>query len=176
MPLWTNRYNGPANSDDRASAMVLDRAGNVFVTGSSGGDYVTIAYSGAGVLLWTVRYNGPANGPDSPVSLAIGPDGGLYVTGSSDGDFADPSRNIPDYATVKYITSKLRILPHSPSSSDVNLILSAAPNSSWTMQRALILTGPWTNLGTVTNDTNGAGQFHDTPPPPGAAFYRARQP
>ena len=175
MPLWTHRYNGPGNSDDRASAMILDRSGNVCVTGSSGSDYVTIAYSPAGALLWTIRYNGPANGPDSPVSLASGPDGGLYVTGSSDADF-DLDRYIPDYATVKYITSKLRILPPSPGSADVNLTLSAAPNSSWTIQRALSLTGPWTNLGTVTNDINGAGQFHDTPPPPGAAFYRARQP
>src|SRR5207249_1504956 len=56
VPLWTNRYNGPANSDDQAQAVAVDGSGNVFVTGysrSSGSfgseDYATIAYSGAGV-------------------------------------------------------------------------------------------------------------------------------
>src|SRR5439155_681268 len=94
MPLWTNRYNGPANEDDYAAAVAVDGNGNVFVTGysvGSGGnyDYATVAYSGAGVLLWTNRYNGPANGDDQPQTkscLAIGPDGAVYVTGASDGN------------------------------------------------------------------------------------------
>ena len=49
-PLWTRRYNGPANKDDAGSAIAVDREGNVFVTGASVaangyGDYVTIKYS-----------------------------------------------------------------------------------------------------------------------------------
>jgi hypothetical protein len=38
------RYNGPGNHDDYASALVIDQAGNVFVTGSSG----TIKYNSTG--------------------------------------------------------------------------------------------------------------------------------
>jgi CTP:phosphocholine cytidylyltransferase-like protein len=49
MPLWTNRYNGPVNGDDRASAVAVDRSGNVIVTGYSTGssgsyDFATIKY------------------------------------------------------------------------------------------------------------------------------------
>lgn len=48
------RYNGPGNNDDRATAMVLDDAGNVYVTGGSEGsstniDYSTIKYSSLGI-------------------------------------------------------------------------------------------------------------------------------
>jgi hypothetical protein len=45
VPLWTNRYNGPSNDSDNASAMAVDRAGNVFVTGHSAtGPSATIKY------------------------------------------------------------------------------------------------------------------------------------
>ncbi len=59
VPLWTNRYNGPANSDDRATALSVDGSGNIYVTGYSTGsgtgyDYVTIKYSSAGVPLLTI--------------------------------------------------------------------------------------------------------------------------
>ena len=50
VPLWTNRYNGPWNYDDKAVAMAVDGSGNVFVTGNSysandNRDYATIKYS-----------------------------------------------------------------------------------------------------------------------------------
>ena len=61
---WVQRYNGPGNGDDHATAVAVDGSNNVIVTGystgsGSGYDYATIKYSSAGVPLWTNRYNGP---------------------------------------------------------------------------------------------------------------------
>jgi uncharacterized delta-60 repeat protein len=49
VPLWTNRYNGPANGREYARAMALDASGSVYVTGSSTGngsgqDFATVKY------------------------------------------------------------------------------------------------------------------------------------
>ena len=50
IPLWTNRYNGPGNGDDRAFRVVAAN-GSVFVTGYSAGsgtsdDYAAVKYAG----------------------------------------------------------------------------------------------------------------------------------
>ena len=146
----------------------------MFVTGYSfgsldNGDYATIVYSGAGVPLWTNRYDGPGNGADGPQtksSLAIGSDGAVYVTGTSDDDFA----------TVKYVwRTEIAIQLLSTIPPKVNLTLSGAPNSSWAIERALELTGPWTNLSALLIGTNGSAQLQDTNSPAPAGFYRARQ-
>jgi len=47
---WVQRYNGPGNSADAPASLVIDGAGNVYVTGESNGvasalDYATIKYS-----------------------------------------------------------------------------------------------------------------------------------
>jgi hypothetical protein len=105
VPLWTNRYNGPAvpaSSWDTAKAMAVDANGNVFVTGysyggASGYDYATVGYSNAGVPLWTNRYNGPGNGDDFAQAVAVDRNGNVFVTGNSTG-----SGSGYDYATIKY--------------------------------------------------------------------------
>jgi hypothetical protein len=101
-PLWTNRYNGPGNSDDYAMALAVDRSGSVYVTGysygsGSGNDYATVAYSSSGVPLWTNRYNGPANNSDYASGVAVDGSGNVYVTGGSWG-----SSGFAGYATVAY--------------------------------------------------------------------------
>jgi uncharacterized delta-60 repeat protein len=102
--LWTNRYNGPANGSDFASAMAVDSSGNLIVTGRSYGgtntsyDYATIKYSNAGVALWTNRYNGGANGIDFASAMAVDSSGNVIVTGRSYGG----TNTDYDYATIKY--------------------------------------------------------------------------
>src|ERR1017187_6196710 len=58
VPLWTNRYNGPGNTNDYAYAVAVDANNSVIVTGcssnsASGSAYATIKYSTDGVPLWT---------------------------------------------------------------------------------------------------------------------------
>jgi uncharacterized repeat protein (TIGR01451 family) len=102
--IWASRYNGPGNDRDDATAIAVDAAGGVYVTGCSSGDYLTIRYSAvSGDEVWTARYDGPLSGGDSPgiwglgSPLVVDDAGNVYVTGTSEG--LGGSR---DYATIKY--------------------------------------------------------------------------
>ncbi len=93
--VWVRRYNGPANNHDQATAIALDKNGNIYVTGQSMGggtgfDFTTIKYNGAGVQQSVARYNGPGNGFDGTALLPSHPIGvdedcNVYVTGRSTG-------------------------------------------------------------------------------------------
>jgi WD40 repeat protein len=104
--LWVRLYNGPGNSFDAASSVVVSPGGSrVFVTGESQGtrsglDYATVAYSVVtGARLWAARYNGQGNSFDAASSVAVSPGGAtVYVTGTSYGGAATGD----DYATVAY--------------------------------------------------------------------------
>jgi hypothetical protein len=100
---WVARYDGPANSEDRALALAVDDAGNVYVTGASGdtvtgSDYATVKYDSTGIQQWVARYDGPASGADLAKAMSIDGAGNVYVTGSSHGGVLTHE----DYATVKY--------------------------------------------------------------------------
>lgn len=99
---WASRYVGPANEEDRASAIAVDSFGNSYVTGKSKGvkkkfDYATVKYDAGGHQLWAARYDGPTSEDDEAVQLAFDLLGNVYVTGSSKGSGTDF-----DLATVAY--------------------------------------------------------------------------
>jgi len=104
---WVARYNGPAGDYDKAGAVAVDTAGNVYVTGTSDGgssgsgsphfDYATIKYDKAGVQKWVRRYNGPGNGPDEARTVKVDASGNVCITGDS---YATGTS--ADYATIKY--------------------------------------------------------------------------
>jgi hypothetical protein len=102
VPLWTNRYNGPANNEDGATDVAVAGNGKVFVTGISfatdgRADYATVAYSSAGVPLWTNRYNGPGNPSDDYArAVAVDGNGNVFVTGDS------WNGSEQEYATIAY--------------------------------------------------------------------------
>jgi hypothetical protein len=103
--VWVRRYNyngRPGNLSDIATAIAVDKNGNVYVTGQSLGyptewDFMTIKYDAAGDTVWVRRYNGPGNEDDEAVALAVDNSGNVYVTGRSKG-----SGTHFDYLTIKY--------------------------------------------------------------------------
>ena len=104
VPLWTNRYDGPAQKYDEVRAITVDKMGNVIVTGYSDSyaspDYATIKYSSAGVPLWTNRYDATYN-DDEAQAVAVDAGGNVYVTGFSH------SGTSYDYVTIKYSSAGL---------------------------------------------------------------------
>lgn len=85
--VWTRRYNGTDNGHDAANAVALDDAGNVYITGLSGGpgtqsDVITIKYRANGDWGWGARYNkSPTNGPEQGNAIALDDFGNTYVAG-----------------------------------------------------------------------------------------------
>jgi hypothetical protein len=106
---WVQRYNGPPDYADTATALVVSPDGStVFVTGYSVGsstswDYFTVSYDAStGSRLWVKRYNDHKNGIDKARALGVSPDGSMvFVTGNSGA--GSPTRR--DYATVAYDAS-----------------------------------------------------------------------
>lgn len=114
--LWTRLYNSSVNQSDRAESMVVDAAGNVYVTGRSdsdptdtidNNDIVTIKYSTSGAQLWLQRFNGTGNLKDEPSKIILDNSGNVLVCGRmeklNDDDFVilkyDPSTGNPVWAS-----------------------------------------------------------------------------
>jgi uncharacterized delta-60 repeat protein len=100
--VWTRRYNGAGNGDDKVYAMEIDSEGNIYLTGSSfvsgnGIDCLTMKYSSDGVLMWAKTYDEYSYHPDGATALALDNSGNVYVTGSA----STSSSNIA-YLTIKY--------------------------------------------------------------------------
>ncbi|MBK9403898.1 MAG: SBBP repeat-containing protein [Ignavibacteria bacterium] len=108
--LWQSRYNGTGNYTDEPVGIVVDKLGNVYVTGYSYGgssdyDYATVKYNSNGVQQWVDRYNGPADSTDKANSIALDKSGNVYVTGGS----INSSNYKYDCTTIKYSPSGIRL-------------------------------------------------------------------
>ncbi|HMQ80004.1 MAG TPA: SBBP repeat-containing protein [Ignavibacteria bacterium] len=102
---WVQRYDGPDGWDESWN-VILDPAGNVYITGNSAGigtgdDYCTIKYNNSGVQQWIARYTGPDSSNDYCNWVAPDANGNVYVTGIV-GDGAGSPQNI---VTVGYNTA-----------------------------------------------------------------------
>jgi len=98
---WVTTYNEPRNGSELARALVVDDAGNVYVTGgswndSSNEDFVTVKYNSSGTREWAVTYNGSRDSHDDAQTLAVDGAGNVYVAGRS---WFGSTNN---YVTIKY--------------------------------------------------------------------------
>lgn len=99
---WVSRYDGPDGWDE-AFNVVVDNAGNVYITGNSAGigtgdDYATIKYNSAGEEQWVARYNGGGTSDDYCNWVSVDPTGNVYVTGI----IFDGTGNPENIATIAY--------------------------------------------------------------------------
>ena len=102
---WKKTFNGAANGADEADAMVLDNAGNVYVTGYStsaiSADVYTLKYNAAGNLLWGQAYdNSSANLDDIGNAIAVDGNGNVFVAAQSES--SSPSNSNNNFLTLAY--------------------------------------------------------------------------
>jgi uncharacterized delta-60 repeat protein len=102
---WSMTYNGSLTQIDYANHIVVDDAGNSYITGWSGGannlhDMTTIKYNPDGTELWVKRYNGSADDNDYAYWLALDGEGNVYVAGQSVETGSDN-----DITTIKYASN-----------------------------------------------------------------------
>lgn len=100
---YISYYNGAGVADNFATAMVIDEAANVYITGASisassvrDSNYVTLKYNSAGTLLWYANYSGPNGSVDVSRSIFVDANHNVYITGTSS------EVNSHDYVSVKY--------------------------------------------------------------------------
>ena len=86
--IWNNIF----SDDDRATDLIEDANGNIYVSGYSQSnsfveDYTLLKYSPSGVSpVWTASYDGQASQEDQATALALDGSGNVIVTGKTDVD------------------------------------------------------------------------------------------
>jgi hypothetical protein len=85
---WTFIYDGPGHNIDLPADATLDRQGNLYITGRSGGvgssqDIATIRISASGQEVLVLRYNSVNNSWDEGNSVAVDSNGNMFVAGTS---------------------------------------------------------------------------------------------
>jgi len=104
-PQWsgTGFHNGAkryeTSADDQGRALFVAGAGNVYVVGNSGNDYITVRYDKSGSQRWNPpMFYSTAYAVDIGRAVAVSCAGVVHVTGLSEGG----SSTLNDFATVLY--------------------------------------------------------------------------
>lgn len=143
---WVARYNDPCNSDDFPTAMVLDMAGNIYITGYSLLDtdttysYLTVKYNPAGELQWAMRYDHPSHANDYARDIAVDDSGNVYVTGTSYGN------GWSAYTTIKYIQNLVPLFSILPETIEFGQVML---NSADTI--SVVISNPGTDTLIISN-------------------------
>jgi uncharacterized delta-60 repeat protein len=98
---WVRRYDGQAFAAEWVAAATVDKAGNLYVTGTTSGgtgkDFLTVKYASDGTETWVRRHGELRDGWDDARAMALDQAGNVFVTGVSEGLGTNK-----DYVTVKY--------------------------------------------------------------------------
>jgi hypothetical protein len=160
--VWTNTYpQSLVATANAATAITVDQANNVYVTGyspgtNSGNDIVTIKYDNNGTQIWVQRYNGPGNGDDEGNAIAVDASGNVFVTG-----YETTVVGGTEMVTIKYAPS-----PTGSKQTNGAFLLQTQgePGEAFDIQATTNFTN-WLDLGLTNADTNGHLQFLDTNAP-----------
>jgi hypothetical protein len=154
---WVRRYDGGANTDDQALAIVADKDGNIIVGGyaysfSSLDDYLTIKYTPDGIALWTNRYDGPEHLTDKIGSVRVDGSGGVYVAGLAGSSIATikyTSGGVPVWTNIYRSTSSVLLFGDFAVDTDGNayMLPVETDSDSYTTVKYDVNGNPaWTNL------------------------------
>lgn len=159
--VWQQMYDSGHGNTDMAVAtgIVVDPAGDVFVTGytvtDGNYDFRTIKYKREnGTLLWQQSYNSPAGRNDRPVGIAISPSGSVVVAG-----WSDTVANDLDIVTLAYDKGLLDpatgLAAVATSATSIALTWSdnSANEDGFRIERKLGETGAWGQVATVPANT-----------------------
>jgi hypothetical protein len=155
MPLWTNRYDGPAPNEDSPFGLAIDSRGNAFVTGGSwkarrsGAEaIVTLAYSPFGAPLWTNRFNGKPSDSDEGRAIAVDSNGNVIVAGNVDA------------IGVGDVTIKYSAIPRSAPAIEIRRVdpqlVLTWQSSTFALEAAPSITGQFTTLPGITSPYTNA--------------------
>ena len=87
---WVSRYNTPENGEEIPAALVMDKYGNIIITGytwNAGlrqGDILTVKFNFSGVLQWVNRFSNPDHNDGNGRGVTVDNLGNIYVTGDID--------------------------------------------------------------------------------------------
>ena len=100
--IWEVRYTNAEARDDELTKMIVDPAGNIYISGISNysatqKDFVTIKYNSSGQLQWVKAYNNSGNNNDYCANMTVDASGNVYVTG-----YSYVPGNSSDFVTIKY--------------------------------------------------------------------------
>ncbi|HEU4718804.1 MAG TPA: T9SS type A sorting domain-containing protein [Bacteroidia bacterium] len=157
---WVAIYNGTGNGPDMATAIVVDGAGNTYVTGNafngSDYDYATVKYNSAGTQQWVAIHNGAGNNADYAKAIAADASGNIYVTGNC------YNGSNHDYVTIEYNSSGAQQwigIYNGPANSTDQANAIAVDGSGNTYVTGFSFNGSNYDFATVSYNSSGAQQW-----------------
>jgi len=131
--VWARQHDGPAFVDkfgtlrspfDTPRAVATDAMGNVYLTGFSEIQALTMKYDPSGVLMWAAAFDGSLQSLVSPAAISWSPDGGICLAGSRLGESGST-----DLVVWKYIPTATVHFSRGDATGDGALNLSDAVSS-----------------------------------------------